>query len=199
MLINKLANLNRSHRNATSASLVLIAAVAMYNWIAEPHLNYLMAAQQYESVMSDMARNNEALRNTVESKKKRLKKLHEESASLRSTFFTDAKAREFFSDLEVICEQSGCTVNSINFVRRGEGHKSKKFEDLVGAAAQSAILSVVGGYDNVVRLFEKLQARTEKVWIDSVNMQTLDYRSAYPRCDMTITIYTIQTKESTDE
>ncbi|MHC4356872.1 MAG: hypothetical protein ACYS0H_29585, partial [Planctomycetota bacterium] len=59
MLINSLAKLSRSSRNAASASLILIAALAMYNWIVAPHTAYLVAAQQHEVVVATVARKNE--------------------------------------------------------------------------------------------------------------------------------------------
>lgn len=199
MLINRLAKLNRSYRNATSVSLAVIAALAMYNWIVAPRTNYLLAAQQYESVVGHIAKKNDALSKTVELKKKQLQKLREQSAVLQSALFTDAKAREFFSDLQVISEQAGCTVNSLNFIRKEPSSKSRQLEETTGAIAKSVVLSVVGGYGNIIQLLDRLQARTEKVWINSVKMQTFDYRSAYPRCDMTITIYTIQERRLPDE
>ena len=196
MLINKLAKLKRSSRNVTSVSLVAIAALAMYNRIVAPRANYLFAAQRYESVVGQMAKKNEAISNAVEVKKKKLQMLREQSALLNSTLFTDAKAREFFSDLQVISHQTGCTVNSFNFIPKEPGSKAHQFEETAGAVAKTVVLSVVGGYQNIIRLLERLQRRTEKVWIDSVNMRTLDYRSPLPRCDMTITIYTIQERRS---
>ncbi|MHC4617324.1 MAG: hypothetical protein ACYTEQ_06180 [Planctomycetota bacterium] len=197
MLINKLARLNCSSRNAASLALMLIAALAMYNWMVAPYAAYLLAARRYESVVNQAIQKKEAVSKTVETKRKKLEQLYEQSSLLQSIFFTDDKSREFFSDLQVISEQSGLVVNAVNLIQRPLDHKSGHPQKVPGAAAKSAVLSVVGGYDNVIRLLQRLQARTEKVWIDSVKMQTLDYRSAFPRCDITITIYTIQNKEST--
>jgi len=59
------------------------------------------------------------------------------------------------------------------------------------------VLSVVGVYRNITKLMGRLQARTQKVWIDSVKVRTLDYSLDRPRCDVTITICVITDKENT--
>ena len=64
-------------------------------------------------------------------------------------------------------------------------------EDTSGIVTESAVLSVVGAYRNIAKLMERLQSRTQKVWIDSVQVQTLDYSSDQPKCDITITICVI--------
>jgi hypothetical protein len=197
MLINNLAKLSRSSRNAGSASLIIIGALAMYNWIVAPHTAYLAAAQQHEVVVATVARKNEHITKMVEIKRKKLEELREQSAHLLSTIFTADKATEFFSDLQAISEQSGCTVHSLNFVGNTPDYKSGHLEDSAGVVDKSAILSVIGGYSDIIKLFERLQMRSEKVWIDSVRMQTVDRRSANPQCDITLRIHTIPSKEST--
>jgi hypothetical protein len=197
MLINNVAKLSRSSRNAASASLIIITALAMYNWIVAPHTAYLIAAQQHEVVVATVARKNEHITKMVAIKRKKLEELREQSAHLLSTIFTAAKATEFFSDLQVISEQSGCTVHSLSFVGNTSELKSGHLEDSAGVVDRSAILSVIGGYSDIIKLFERLQMRSEKVWIDSVRMQTVDRRSANPQCDITLRIHTIPSKEST--
>jgi hypothetical protein len=187
MLINNLAKLSRSSRNAASASLILIAALAMYNWIA----------QQHEVVVATVARKNEHITKMVEIKRKKLEKLREQSAHLLSTIFTADKATEFFSDLQAISEQSGCTVHSLNFVSNTSELKSGRAEDDTGVVDRGAVLSIIGEYKNIIKLLERLQMRSEKVWIESVRMQTVDRRSANPRCDITLRIHAIPNKEST--
>jgi hypothetical protein len=196
MLINNLAKLSRSSRNAASASLILIAALAMYNWIVAPHTTYLVAAQQHEVVVATVARKNEHITKMVEIKRKKLEKLREQSAHLLSTIFTADKTTEFFSDLQAISEQSGCIVHSLNFVSNTSELKPGRGEDNTGVVDRGAVLSIIGEYKNIIKLLERLQMRSEKVWIDSVRMQTVDRRSANPRCDIALRIHTIRNKES---
>jgi Tfp pilus assembly protein PilO len=190
MLIKNLAKLGNPARNATSASLIFIAAVAMYRWAITPQSGYLAAAKGYESVMNKVIEQNKITAVQVEARRKKLKELRESSTQLQSTLFTDDQAKEFFSDLQVISEQAGCAVQSTYFV----AEKSKSENEHLGIETKSANISVVGLYQDIERLIGRLQARTQKVWIDSIRMRTLDESSDSIICDLTITI--CQIKES---
>ena len=196
MLIDNLAKLNRPSRSAVSAALIIIAAIAMYSWIVAPHTTYLSAAQQYDSVLGNVARKNEVIVNMVEVKKKKLEELREQFARLQSTLFTPSEAKEFLSDLEITAKETDCAVYSLNLSTSEPVLENKQNKDASGISANSAMLGVIGVYDNIIRLVEKLQMRTQGVWVDSLKMEALDGDSAQLKCDMTITIYTIQDKET---
>lgn len=196
MLIDNFAKLNRSSRSAVSAALIVIVAIAMYNWIVAPHVTCLSAAQRHESVLGSIAKKNEVINNTVEFKKKELQQLREQSAQLQSTLFTPNEAKEFLSDLAAIAEEAGCAVYSLNFSTSEPGPENKQSKDTLGIVANSAMLAVIGVYENIIRLVEKLQTHTRGVWIDSIKMKALDDNSSELKCDVTITIYTIQKKDT---
>jgi hypothetical protein len=195
MLANSLTRLSSSSRRAIAASLVLIAVIAIYNWVVAPHTGQLLAAQRYEDTLDQIARRNEAIEKTIEAKKQQLQELGESAGRLYSALFTPEKARGFFSDLQIMAEQAGCEVQAINFVA-GERRPGATSGEGAGVIAQKAIISVVGTYGNIIGLIERLQARTEKVWVDSVGMEVFEHSSARPRGNITMTIYTVQDKES---
>ena len=197
MLVDDIAKLNRSSRNAVSIALVIIAAIAMYNWTVAPHTTYLFAAQRYEASIDNVAEESKLIRERVKTKKKKLQELREEFAELQSILFTPDKATEFFSDLQPISEEAGCVVHSLNFVTGGPVIKGEESENALGIVANSAMLGVVGIYGNVIKLVERLQARTQKVWIDSIRMEAIGGNPDQLRCDMTITVYTIEDREAT--
>lgn len=196
MLVNNLTKLSRSSRNAVSASLILIAALAMYNWIVAPRTNYLLAAQRYEFVMENVVKKNKTIDNRVNIRKKKLQELREQSAQLQSTLFTPDQAREFFSDLQAISKETGCIVYSVNLITsKPNPIKDGQLQDTAGIVTKSAVLSVVGVYKNITKLIQRLQSRTQKVWIDSVKIQAFNNNSDRPRCDITITICALTDKE----
>ena len=190
MLVRHLAKTNRSTRYAVSASLIVIALLVMYNRLIAPHAAYLSVVQGYESAMSNLINKNNVIDSKVKVKRKKLQELQEKSAQMQSTLFTSDKAREFFSDLQAISEQSGCMVQSLNMIKRYS--KETQSEDNSGIVTRSAVLSVVGLYKDIPRLIKRLQARTQKVWIDSIKVLTVEYNSDQPRCDIIITICEIQ-------
>ena len=196
MLIDSLAKLNRSSRKTISAALIIIAAIAIYNRIVAPHAAHLKAAQQYGSVVADIAKKKAVVSNTMKSKKERLHALRKHIDELQRTLFAPDKAKEFLGDLRAISEEAGCTVNSLNFTRDEARVTNGQAENTSGIAAEGATLSVAGVYGNIVRLVAKLQARTERVWIDLVRMESLDDNSAQVKCDIIVMIYTVQDKEA---
>jgi len=192
VLIDNFAKLNRPSRSAVFAALIIIAAIATYKRIVAPHVTYLFAAQQYESVLGNVVKKNKVIHNTVKVKKKKLEESREQFARLKSTLFTPNEAKEFLSDLEVTAKETNCAVSSLNF---GASKPVLENKQNKGISANRATLVVIGVYDNIIRLVEKLQMRTQGVWIDSLKMETLDGDFTRLKCDMTITIYTIQDKE----
>ena len=193
MVINEFAKLKSPSRKTTLVSLVAIAVLMVYNQILAPQVTYLRAAQKLEVATDAIADKNTSIGSIIEAKKKHLQKLREQVSSFRDTLFTPEKERQFFSDLEVISQQAGCSVTSLRFVQ------GKQDTDLTGASgvvATGAVLNVVGDYKSVTELLRRLQSRSEKVWIDSMRMQIVDYRSAHAKCDITITVYTIENEES---
>jgi hypothetical protein len=195
MLFRHLVKLNHSARHTVSASLIVIASLVMYKLLVAPHVAYLSVAQGYESAMTNLVNKNKLIDSKVKVKRKKLQELQEKSAALQSTLFTSDKAREFFSDLQAISEQTGCVVLSLNMIKKNP--REKQLEDNTGIVTKSAVLSVVGLYKDIPRLIKRLQARTQKVWIDSIKVLTVEYNSDRPRCDITITICEIQDKGDT--
>ncbi len=61
MLVDNLAKIGHSTRNATSASLIVIAAFAMYNWTVTPHAASLSSAKAYEIVVDTIAKESKIL------------------------------------------------------------------------------------------------------------------------------------------
>jgi hypothetical protein len=191
MLYYNLSKLSSSKRNATSAALIVIAAFAMYNWMVTPQAAYLSSAKGYESAMDKILEQNKRITVQIENKRKQLQKLGENSNQLKSIMFTSDQAKEFFSDLQVISEQSGCSVHNINIVA---DERDPENEQIV--TTRSATLGIAGVYRDMVKLIERLQARTEKVWIDEIGVQIIEADSDKARCDLTITICQIKDKDT---
>lgn len=196
MLIDSLAKLNSVSRNTISAALVVIVTIAVYSWIVAPHVNHLFAVQRYESVVDEALKKNKIIRSAIGTKKKKLEKLGEQFNQLQSSLFMMNEAKEFFSDLQAISEQAGCTVYSLNLLTNELKSKDSKPEDSSGIVTKTAILSVIGAYGDIIKLIERLQAREQKVWIDSVKMSSLNDTSNQLKCDITITICTVLDQEA---
>lgn len=196
MLMESLAKLNSRSRIAVSAGLVFIMALITYYWIVTPHITELDAVRRYDLVVSEIVRKGKVLSSTVAVKRGKIEQLRQQFGQLQDSLFMPDKAKEFFSDLQVISEQAGCAVYSLNLVSGKQRAEEAQSENASGIVTQSAMLSVIGTYGDLVKLVEKLQSRPQKVWLDSFKMTNLDDSSGQIRCDITITICTIQDKEA---
>ncbi|UCG60182.1 MAG: hypothetical protein JSU70_11785 [Phycisphaerales bacterium] len=196
MSVEKIAKLSSSSRSAAFGALILIGAIALYNWIVAPHVTYLHAVQRYEPTVDVILDEKKATIAALAGKKKRVEKLREQASQLRRTLFTHEKGAEFFSDLQTIAEEAGCVVNSVNFGAGGSRPSARQSDIALHASDQRAMLNVVGTYDQITGLARRLQARTQNVWIDALDMTSFSMDSARIRCDMTITICTIDDEEA---
>jgi len=195
MIAGNLSKLNRSSRGSVFAALIVIACVAMYSRIVAPHITYLHAAQNYDSAMDRIVEKNKAVTRELEDKRKELRELRQQYSQCQGLLFIPDEAKKFFGDFQNIFEEAGCVVNSLNLVVNKSRSAGGRTEDVSGMVANSAKISVSGGYGNIMKLLEKLQNRPQKVWVDSFKIEVIDFASAQLKCDMTITIYTIQDRE----
>jgi len=196
VLIDSLAKLNRVSRNSISAALVVIVIIAVYSWIVAPHVTLLFAVQQYESVVDDVVKKKRILSSETKIKRKKLEKLSEQFTQMQSSLFTIDEVKQFFSNLQVISEQSSCKVCSLNLTTREQNSKDGRSKDSSGIVTKSAILSVISTYSDIIKLIERLQAHPKKVWVNSFRMSSLNDASGQLECDITITICAVQDKES---
>ena len=196
MLIDNLAKLNSRSRNAISAALIVITTIVLYGRLVTPHVMYLYATQEYGYVLSDMIKTGKIVKSAVEIKKKKLKELGGRFAYLQNALFSVKEAKEFFSDIQAISEEAGCAVYSLNFATGDQRSEAKQSEDASGIAVQTAMLSVIGRYNDIIGLVERLRMRPQRVCIDSFRMTSHSDGSGRLKCDITVTIYTIQDKET---
>jgi Tfp pilus assembly protein PilO len=197
MLMNTLAKSSRSSRIAFSAAIVIIVAVAAYNWMVAPHTRYLHAARRYEHMMGDMARKNKIIKTNETTKRKEVEKLRAELASVQSAVFTAYEARRFFTDIEAICNAAGCLVYSINSLsgNLGVSGVAASAESDSGVVENSAVVSFVGSYSNIISFLSKVTNRPQKVAVRSLKIASFGKKPDPLECEMVVTIYTIRDRE----
>lgn len=195
MLLGNLTKSTCSSRNLVLTTLVLIEAIAVYNWVVAPHTNYLLAAQRYESVAGELAKKNQIISNNVPIKEKELKDLKEEFERIHTRLFDPAEARKFFSDVQTMLKKASYVTYSLDFSPADSAPASNLSEADSFITANRARLSVVGNFGNIVALMNKLQDGLKQVWINPVSIKSIGGSSGHLKCDATITVYVIHNKE----
>ena len=196
MLLKHLKNTTDSQRIVFLSVLVLIGTIAVYNWVVAPHRNYLLAAQRYESAMSDLEKKYGIINNNLKIQKNELGKLQEQFNDNLKMFFDPLEARDFFSGIKAVTEKAGCVMYSLTFssVNSTSGKNKLKTDNYV--IERGAHLSIMGGYGNIEALMNQLQNGSKYVRIDSVRISSDKENPGYLKCDTNITIYEIQRKDN---
>jgi len=187
MLIDMLAKSSRSSRVVLSVVIVVILLACAYNWVLAPHTKYLHAAKQYSSVAGDVDVKNRIIKSKIAVKKKELEKLQSGFDGIRSQLFTPADSKEFFRSLGFMAEQSGCVIDSLNFVsKKSVGNEG---EEVACIAENGAVVTFVGSYANLMKLFEKIEAKPERITVPSISMTALEGRSDLLECEVIFRVY----------
>ena len=195
MLLKNRTKSARFSRNAVLTALALIGIIAIYNWIVVPHANYLMAAQRCKSVIDTLTKKRELISKGMVIEKKKLEKLQDEFEQVHTSLFDPVGVKQFFSDIEVMAEDTNCIIRSLNVLQPGSALKDNQSKAGSYITANRATLSVVGNYGNIVALMGKLQDRQQQVRIDSLSIKSIGSNSNQLECDMTITVYAIHNTE----
>ena len=191
MSVEKIIQIDRSHRRVLLVSLVVIAAVAMYRWILSPYTGQLLAAQKYNYALDSAIHKADVMGTLLEAKKSKTGELTKESDRLRNQLFTPQETRQFFASLPAAVRQTGCIIQSVSAVpdtqRNPQGDSS-------GIVAKKATVIVIGGYNNLIKFLEGLQTSEHKVWIESVRIDAGG--TGKLRCQVLLTLYCIERVET---
>lgn len=185
-----------SKRNIMVTAILIILAVAVYNWFVTPHAQYLMAAQKYEQTIDSIDRRGKILSSELQVRRKKLESLSNKYQQQKQSFFNIDQAKDFLSSLQATAEKCGCTVENLKLLP-SRGVEAKGSGD-VDIRQYQANLSLMGGYGNIVKFLNTIQNRPEKVWLDSLNVNMKNSENGYLGCDVTLTICTLKVKESTE-
>jgi Tfp pilus assembly protein PilO len=191
MLVEKIIQINRSHRRVLLISLVVIAAVAMYGWILSPYTSQLLAAQKYNYTLDSAIHKTGVMGTLLEVKEAKTGELTKKSDQLRNQLFTPQEARQFFSSLPAAVRQTGCVTQSVSTAPEAQrGSQS----DSSGIVAKNATVTVIGGYNNIIKFLEGLQTSEHKVWIESVRIDAGG--AGKLKCQVLLTLYCIERVET---
>lgn len=199
MFAEALTKSSRSSRIMLSVVIVAIVAGAAYNWILAPHAAYLQAAQRYDVVAGDVATKHKILRTALQTKKKQLEKLQGGFTELQAQLFSSADAKKFFNNIEVIGNQTNCVIHSINFAASSSLRKEPQESESAGILENTAIVSFVGSYGNIINFFAELLSRPEKVSIRSLAITVPSRAVGTLDCKASFTIYTIENRETPEK
>jgi hypothetical protein len=192
MSVEKIIQIERSHRRVLLCAIALIAVFGLYRWILAPHTNQLLAAQKYNSALDGAIRKAGFLGTVQELKKTKIEELTKESDRQRNQLFTPQEKRRFLASLPSVVSQSGCVIQSVSAVPDAQRNPQS---DGSGIVAKKAAVTFIGGYNDIIKFFTALQNYEQKVWIESVKMD--NGGAGKLKCQVLLTLYCIEHAENT--
>jgi Tfp pilus assembly protein PilO len=172
-------------------SLVLIGAFAIYNWLAAPHKNYIMAAQKYEQVTSKLEKKNQKVLHNLKLNRKELKSIQAKFSQANKTLFNPIQVQEFFDNIPSLVQSTGCNLEQLTFLSKKSSSKKKSSKPDTGIRGKSARLVISGDYGNITKTLNKLQDHQQKVYIDEIKINPDRNKKTILKCDMNIVAYVI--------
>jgi len=184
-----------SKRNAISVALIVIGAAAMYNWTLSPQVGYLRAVQRYQPVVDEMAEETGRIGGTLDAKRQQLRTMQRELAEARGSLFTREEARVFLGNLQSFVEQTGCKVAVVAFTSDDRTEQPPGSGGPASVVTSQVNLTVVGQYDQIVMLLDRLQNNRKKIWVDSCALTLSDMRSGRLECKLILILHALSDKE----
>ncbi len=184
-----------SQQNVIIATLVIIGLIGLYNRIITPHRNYLQAAQKYEAAADNLTKKKQTIANNLKIRKKELVGLKEQLNSGFEMLFEPFEAKEFFNNIQAVSEEAGCIMYSLTFTQADSKSGTNDPNVNIYITTKGAKLTVLGGYDNITALMNKLQENSKCVRIESVKIYSDSSFPDYLKCEMSVTIYIMSRKE----
>ncbi|MGB8226770.1 MAG: type 4a pilus biogenesis protein PilO [Sedimentisphaerales bacterium] len=193
MIFDYIKHMNWSKGNIFAAACVLIAIVALYNWFASPHVQYLMAAQKYEDTADKIEKTSKIIDAEIQTGQKKLDEISEQFRQKKQEFFGFEDAMSFLESIQSKAEKNRLFVDTLKFqpakrITADNGNPSDIRRHQVN-------LTISGQYQDIVKFLDSLQNRKEKVWIDMINIRLKDQTTGSLVCDLSLSIYTLEIKE----
>jgi Tfp pilus assembly protein PilO len=193
--IKSLPKLGLSSRQGLLAASVLIAVLAMYNWIVAPHVVYLRAVQRYEPVVAQVAQEQASVKDAMVEHKKVLEELEAQFGKVRSLLFSSGQVQPLTGDLEAMAVQHQCALTSVDF---GSDRSLRIVGDDQGSLRVDEVritVTVTGEYDGLMAFIGRVQAYERKIWVRALTMEPAGPEVRLLQCQIDIAIYVIQEKD----
>jgi hypothetical protein len=187
----RITALGKSTGGIVSAALVVIAVIAVYDWMVSPHLGYLNAMQRLQPVVDEVAGERDRLCQILGSSRQRLRALQEELAEVRGRLFSREESKAFVPILQSLVEDAGCVLLLAAFTDRNDTTPARGSDQPAAVKASHVSLTVLGQYEQVIALLERVQDSQPKIWVDSCRLELSDAGSGQLCCQLALTAYAL--------
>ncbi len=194
MIADRIRTHPQAVRHASSIAVIIIGAVALYNWVLAPHVGYLHAMQRLEAAVGSIAEEKDRVGGTLEAKIGQWRSLRQELAELEEGVFTPQEAQAFLHGLLPLVEETGCTVVVADLA--GHDKTAPIAEPNVPLVVDMFRPSLVvsGRADQVLALLQRLRDHRPRVWIDSCQCDFPDAGAGPLECSLGLALYATENR-----
>ncbi|MCL5279276.1 MAG: hypothetical protein M1376_05145 [Planctomycetes bacterium] len=157
----------KAARHASSAALLAVGVLALYNWVLAPQVGYLRAVQRLGPVVGRVTHERERICGTLDGKVSQWRNLQRVQAELQEGVFTVEQAKAFARGLLSVVEETGCTVLRADFNPDVNTQRLDEPNLPVVIEVSRMTLDVLGPLDRVSALLQQLRDSRPRAWIDS--------------------------------
>ena len=190
MIADRLRTHPQVVRHASSAALVLIGALALYNWVLAPHVGCLQAMQKLETAVGSIAEEKDRIGATLDAKAGQRRSLQQELADLEESVFSAQKAKVFVESLLPAVEGTGCTVIEADFAGKATAVRVEEPNAPVVELLQPSLV-VSGQSDQISALLQRFRDHRPRVWIDSCQCDFSDRGAGLVECRLVLALYVV--------
>jgi hypothetical protein len=195
MIADRVRRYPKATRNASSAALIVIGVLALYNWVLAPHLGYLHAMQEFGSVVNRVAQERDRICSTRDSKVSRWHTLQRELAELEEGVFTADQAKTFIRGLLPLVEETGCAVIMADFIGGGKTTRIEDPNQTVVIAVSHLNLDALGQPDQVSALLQRLRDHRPRISISACQFDFSDGGSGQVECHLALVVYALENRK----
>lgn len=177
------------------AAAAIISIIAASNFFIRPHIKHLNASQKYARASDLLIKKNKIVLGNIKLKTLQLQKEKESLAKLQAELFGPQQVKEFFSSINVIANQTGCTIKTLELVLNDMNLNSKNARKTQYIIKNQVKLSIVAGFRNVIAMLNSLQYTKKRISIDSINIEAIKKMPGQLQCDMNISVYVIKNRK----
>jgi hypothetical protein len=181
----------KAARHASSAALLAIGVLALYNWVLAPHVGYLHAVQRLGPVVGRVTQERERICSTLDGKVGQWRTLQQDKAKLDEGVFTVEQAKAFARGLLPVVEETGCAVIRADF---NPGTRTQRLDEPnlpVVIEVSRMNLDVLGQPDQVSALLQRLRDSRPRAWIDSCQCDFSGGNAGQVGCNLALALYII--------
>ncbi len=191
MIADRIRRYPKAARNASSAALLAIGVLALYNWVLSPHVGYLHAVQRLGPVVDRVAKERERICSARDEKVRQWHNLQQDMAELDDGVFTAERAKTFIRSLLHLVEETGCVVVKADLGPDAKTQQSGEPNLPMVLEVSQMNLDVLGQPDQVSALLQRLRDSRPRAWIDSCQLDFSGGQAERVECNLVLTLYTI--------